>query len=328
MRGLMPVALSLAAALVAGCGSDLPRAAEPAQSPKLRQAPSGELLAVGNRPEGLVVDPVTGLLAVAVREPDQLVLLDLDTGRVVDRVPLPASARHLALARPGGPVLVPAERADELVRVSLPGGRTTRVGVGPHPHDAASAAGAVFVADEFGDSVSVVRGNRVGTTLEAPVQPGGLVRAGPFVALVAVRKRVLATYDARARRLLGEIDAGVGPTHIVACGDRAFVADTQGNRILEFRISSSTRLVGSTDSAGAPYGIAADCRRHAVWVTSTAGNTAVAYRFSGRGLRPLSSFPTVRQPNSIAVDPRSGDAYVSASLGNAIQRIVPEGPGE
>ncbi len=317
--------MAFAATVAAGCGGELPRAAEPAHSPKLREMPTGKLLAVGNRPEGLVVDPLNRLLAVALRDPDRLALLDLGSGRVVDRVPLPASARHLSLARPGGPVLVPAERADKLVRVFLPGGRKTAVAVGAHPHDAATAAGVDFVADEFGDSVSVVRGNRTAGTLEAPVQPGGIVAAGRYIALIAVRERVLATYEAKTRRLLGALDAGEGPTHIVACGERAFVADTEGEKILEFRIGPSTRLIGSTDSPGAPYGIAADCARQNLWVTATARNSAVAYRMTRPGLRRLAEFPTVRQPNSIAVDPRSGEAFVSASLGNVVQRIVPAG---
>src|SRR5918997_6082580 len=109
--------------ILAGCGSidavgDLPLAAEPAASPPLERRPAGRVVAVGNRPEGIVADPVTGLVAVGLREPDRLALVDGETARVMRRVGLPGAPRHLGLAAPGGPVLVPAEPADRLVEVA------------------------------------------------------------------------------------------------------------------------------------------------------------------------------------------------------------------
>ncbi len=278
-------------------------------------------------PEGVVVDPATRLLAVALRDPDQLALVDPRSGRVRRRVKLPAPARHLALSAAGGTVLVPAESADQLIYVSLPGGKAQAVGVGAHPHDATVAAGRAFVADEFGDTVSVLRGRRVTTTLDAPVQPGGIATAGDFVALIAVRQRVLETFDARTESSLGSIDAGEGPTHIETCGRRAFVADTQGDAILKFLIGPDSRQTSSTAAPGAPYGIAADCRRHTLWVTLTARNEVFVYAILPAGLRRVARFPTVRQPNSVAVDPRSGDAYVTASEGRVVERIPAPGAG-
>src|SRR5438132_337439 len=90
-------------------------------------------------PEGLAVDPATGIVAVGLRNPDELALV---RGTRVRRVHLPESPRHLALERPGGPVLVPAERADALARVALPGGRVESVTpAGRFPHDAAASGG-------------------------------------------------------------------------------------------------------------------------------------------------------------------------------------------
>src|SRR5439155_9549002 len=153
-------ALGAAAALaVAGCGSSTlpPPAAEPAVSPHVRAKPAGRVVHVGNSPEGLVADPATGLVAVGLRNPDELALLDGRRGRVVRLVGLPESPRHVALAAPGGPVLVPAERASALVRVTLPRGRVESLTrVGRFPHDAASVGGRVLVGNERGNSVSIV----------------------------------------------------------------------------------------------------------------------------------------------------------------------------
>ncbi len=276
-------------------------------------------------PEGVVVDPTSGLLAVALRDPDQLALVDPRDGRVRRRVKLPAPARHLALDPAGSTVLVPAESANLLIYVSLPGGKMRTVEVGAHPHDATVAAGRVYVADEFGDSVSVLRGGRLADSLDAPVQPGGIATAEGYVALIAVRQRVLETYDARTESSLGTIDAGEGPTHVETCGRRAFVVDTEGDAILEFRVGRHSRQTASTPAPGTPYGIAADCRRRTLWVTLTARNELVAYGIAPAGLKRLASFPTVRQPNSVAVDPSSGDAFVTASEGRVLERIPPPG---
>jgi DNA-binding beta-propeller fold protein YncE len=319
-------ALAVCCGVISGCGGEeLPPAAEPADAPALSVAPAGTLIRVGNGPEGIAVDPSTGIVAVALRNPDQVALVDARSGRLLHLVPVAASARHLSLARAGGPVLVPAERANRLIQISLPRGGTRSVAVGEHPHAAAFADGRAFVADEFADRVTVVRGNRVVAELAAPQQPGGIAAAGDRVALVAVRERVLRVYDARSLKAVGEIDAGEGPTHVAAAGGRAFVADTEGDRILVFSISGEPRLVGEAPAAGTPYGIAFDHRRRLLWVTLTARNRVLVLRLSGDRLRRLASFPTLRQPNGVAVDPRSGDAYVAGTQGDRIERIAPPG---
>jgi hypothetical protein len=136
----------LAAAVIAGCGSappaaappaaPLPPAAEPAPAPAPTAPPAGRTVPVGAAPEGVVVDPQTHVVAVGVRDPAALTLLDATTGMVLRKVPLPGALRHLQLAGPGGPVLVPDEGANRLLRVALPGGEITSqvvTGVVPLP---------------------------------------------------------------------------------------------------------------------------------------------------------------------------------------------------
>jgi hypothetical protein len=76
---------------------------------------------------------------------------------------MPGFVRHLQLAAPGGPVLVPVESADALIRVELPGGRAEpQLITGTVPHDAAQAGnGTVFVANEHGGTVAAVRGDDI-----------------------------------------------------------------------------------------------------------------------------------------------------------------------
>ncbi len=310
---------------VAGCGGsteELPPAAEPAHSPLLAERPAGRVVSVGHKPEGLAVDPRSGLVAIGLTNPDRLALVDTASGRVVRRVVLPESPRHLQLAGLGGPVLVPAERADRLLQVELPSGRAHATRVGRFPHDATPAAGRVFVADELGDTLSVVSGARRVKVLKAPVQPGGVAATadGGLVGVVAVRERVLQIYDARTLRPTGKIDVGIGPTHVVAAGDeRFFVIDTRGNGVLEIRLRPKLRVHRRTHLPGAPYGVAIDPVRRRLWITLTELNR-VAELTNRRVVR---TYPTVRQPNSVAVDPATGRVFVSSRTDGTLQIIDP-----
>ncbi len=319
------IALTLVSA--AGCGGGPPPAAEPARSPEPTEQPAGAVFQLAGMPEGLAFDPASRLLFAGLREPGRLAAIDPGSGRTVRLVSLPSAPRHLGLS-PGGELLVPAENADELVTLSPDGERDSGVAVGEHPHDAAEAAGRVFVSNEFGDSVSVVGGNRVIKTLDAPQQPGGIVAvANRYVAVVAVRERVLAAYDARTLRRMGEVDAGEGPTHAIALGDEVLVADTEGNALLRYRLTPRLELGGRTELAGTPYGLAFDPRRELVWATLTARNRVAVLRVSGSRLTRIASYPTVRQPNSVAVDPRSGSAFVAGRTSNSLERIRLPGSG-
>lgn len=317
----------LGALVCAGCGSSasFPRAAEPADSPLLTKTPSGTVKPLPRMPEGIVFVPGSRLLAVSLRDPDELAFVDPATLAVRRRVMLPASARHLAAT--GTEVVVPAEAADALLTVST-AGILTETAVGTHPHDAAVVLGSIFVADEHSDQVSVLRDGRLVTTLDAPQQPGGIAAvAGRYAALIAVKERVLAVYDGSSLEAVGQIDAGTGPTHIVAFGPDVYVADTQGDAVRQFQVGPEPREVGSAPVPGTPYGIAVDDRRHRLWVTLTASNELAELAIEGTRLRRVATYPTVRQPDSVAVDPRDGTVFVTGSAAGQLQRIEPRGGG-
>ena len=130
MRGLrVPGVIVVLVLVLSGCGAEpagdppgprLAPAAEPAEAPEPARAPVGQVVALGPVAEGVVADPVTGLVAAGLRDPFRLVLVDGASGQVRREVPLPGHLRHLQLAAPGGPVLVPAESADAVLRVGLP----------------------------------------------------------------------------------------------------------------------------------------------------------------------------------------------------------------
>jgi len=332
LRSLLVASIvSLAIGVASGCGGSgtgLTPAAEPAKSPPLERSPAGRTVAVGNKPEGMVADARTRVLAVGLTNPDLLALIDMDSGEVLRRIPLPESPRHLRLAKPGGPVLVPSERSNELVEVFLPGGRTRVTQVGRFPHDAASdGRGRIFVGDELGDTMSVIERGEVVERLHAPVAPGGVVTStdGGLVAVLGVRERALELFDTQTLERVGKIDVGVGPTHVEARGERFFVVDTRGESLLEVLTDPELKIHRRSALPGTPYGISFDPRRKSFWVTLTETNEVLEVT----DRRILRRYPAVRQPNTVAVDPMTGRVYVASRTDGTLQTIDPRrDPGQ
>jgi hypothetical protein len=318
-------AAALCGLLLAGCGSagvtELPPPAEPARSPTLERPPAGRVLALGGQPEGVAVEPASGVVAVGAREPAALVLVDGRALRVRRRVELPGPPRHLAAA--AGRFLVPAEPADRYVEVTPAGAVATNVATGHWPHDVAAVGGRVFVSDERAASLSVIEnGRRSGSVAVAP-QPGGLSAAGGLLAVVSVRERVLELYDAETLRRVARVPAGVGPTHVAAAGAWVYVVDTDGGALLVFATAPELELVRRYPLPGSPYGVAVDPVRRRLWVTLTGRNELVELPAHGRP-HALRRFATVRQPDSVAIDSSTGRVFVTGRADGLLQALDPE----
>ncbi|GGF42538.1 lipoprotein [Marmoricola endophyticus] len=314
-------------ACTASCGGGssaepAPKAA-PATSPRLVEAPAGTVTHVAPKPQGIVYDPGTRTLSVAVHDPDRLLVLDPETLAVEHAVPLPGKARHVKLGRPGGPVLVPDETSDRLYEVAPATGRATSVGVGAHPHDAVeTAGGAVVVGNEFGHELSVVRGGRVVGTVPGFARPGGLVTDGDVLAALDDKTFSLTTYALPSLTRTARVHGGVGTTHAAATtGHREVVVDTAAGRVRVFDLDP-LREVGSTEVGGVPYGIATDRRTATVWVTLTAENRLVGLDVSGARPRVVATYPTVRQPDTVAVAPGAHTLWVTGTRGDEVERIT------
>ncbi len=168
---------------------------------------------VAGHPEGVAVDALTRTVAVATHDPDRLVLLNADSWDVTGQLRLPGSARHVELAAPGGPVLVPVESANALAEVQLPNGPVSpSIITGTSPHDAAAASnGTVFVGNELGGTVAAVRGGTIVKVFTDSVQPAGLAAAGTAVGMLDARRNTLTVYDAQRLAIVGSVPAGWAP---------------------------------------------------------------------------------------------------------------------
>jgi DNA-binding beta-propeller fold protein YncE len=309
----------------------LPPAAEPRNAPSATA--SGRMVPVGMRPEGVAVDEVTRTVAVATRDPDQLVLLDADAPAITARVPLPGSARHVELAGPGGPVLVPVETANALVQVRLSPPVPEAIGppiiTGTSPHDAAAASnGTIFVGNELGGTISVLRSDRIVKVFTDRVQPAGLAAVGTAVGVLDARANTLTVYDAEKLAILGSIPAGAGPTHLVADRHGRMIAtDTRADTVRVFDPLPTPHEIGNVPQPGGPYGIAYDHVRDRLWVASSGTNEVVGYRMTDQTPREVQRIPTVQNPYSLGVDPATGRLFVAGVTGGVLQVVDPGDTG-
>jgi DNA-binding beta-propeller fold protein YncE len=286
----------------------------------------GRQVPIGPAPEGVVVDAVTRTVAVAKRQPNEVVLLDADTGQVRSRTPLPGFVRHLQLAGPGGPVLVPVESANALLRIDLPGGRAEpQVLTGTAPHDATEAPnGTVFAANELGGTVAAIRGSQVVKVFADSVQPAGMAPVGTTVGMLDVRENSLTTYDAAGLTKLGETPAGAGPTHLVADRHGRMIAtDTRGNAVIVLQPLPQPWELARIAQPGGPYGIAYDAVRDRLWVASSGTNEVVGYDMSQPQPREVLRLPTVQNPYTVGVDPQTGRLFVAGVSTGVVQIIDP-----
>lgn len=315
--------------LVIGCSSDtrspapaatraVTPAAEPATAAAPTVPPAGTVVSLGSAPEGIVVG-TNGVGAVAVRNPNGVKLIDPTTGVVRQTVPTLGAARHLSLAGPDGPVLAPLESSDQLCELSLTDGRlfSTTAGVGRQPHDAVqTAGGTIVVTNELGGGVVFVRDATVVGSLPAgPVQPGGVAAVGDYAAVADVQGNGVWVYDGTTRRQLAHSPVGVKLTHGIALsGNLTAFADTDGGAVFIERIDPQVAQVARVDAPGKPYGLAYDAAHRRLYVTLTAANLLRVVDVSNAtNPRILGDVPTVQQPNSVAVDPRSGGLLVTGS---------------
>jgi hypothetical protein len=318
-------ALSLAA--LAGCGASpqspakpLRAAPEPAVSPPA-SVPAGTVVALPGGPEGVAITS-SGLVAVNVRQPDGLVVVPIDrlaSASARRFVALAGSARHLTLAGPDGPALVAQESTDELVEVALnPLKVTVQAAVGRQPHEAFEVGEEQWVANEFGNTFDIVRGDRVVGTVAAPLQPGGgaVSLDGQLVVGVGVRGRRITEYRADGT-IVGSANCGAGPTHVVTGSDGHFwVNDTNGGAILGFTLTPHGPRQVATIHLGAgskPYGIAYDAVHHILLTTLTGRDQLVELSLRGTAVIGRRIQSTVQQPNTAAVDPATRQVVITGS---------------
>lgn len=304
--------------------ADVLEAARPAVSPPAA-APDGTVRDLGGPALAAIVEPASRVAAVVVTDPDRVLLHDLGdaSGLAEPRtVDLPGRVEQLALGV-DGELLAAVPSANVLLRIAVGPGTpvVTEVPVDGGPVSAAVVAGRTVVAATT--RVLVLDGDRVVHTVDGFTGASTVVAAGGQAMVLDRLRTAVVTIDPLTGERGPGLRAGSGATNAVGDRyDRVLVTDTRDGELLAF--SADPLLMRQRFPVpGSPYAIAYDSARDLAWVTLTGTNEVVAFDVAGGEPVERMRLATVRQPDTVAVDPGSGAVVVASGVGEGIQVVQP-----
>ncbi|NQE92368.1 YncE family protein [Nocardia terpenica] len=322
------LAATTAVTLLTGCSARNADSAEP--GPGAGPAPASAALAPvpAAAPTGTVTpaapiaallsEPATGRLAALDADGVTVRLLDPATGDTRTAT-LPARATALAPGAPGE-ILAPAGRQIVHIAATTAAVRSTPIdgdvrAVTRRDDDSLAAGladGRVLILDPDG---------HVRQTIPGLGRIDGIAAAGDAVAVLDRAQTSLTQLDLTRDHAGLALRAGTGATTVLADHyGRLLVADTAGGALLVYTADPLV-LRQRFPVGSAPYALAYDQRAETVWVTQTSSNEVVGFDLS-RGIpEEVGRCATVRQPNSVTVDDRTGDMFVGSATGDGLQRI-------
>ncbi|MHA6799612.1 YncE family protein [Bounagaea algeriensis] len=317
----------LAATLLAGCGNmdtgDPLQATDQlsAATPAPARAPADPQGTVHPAPaaDTSAFDTITGTLLLAGEQ--GLTLLNTNTNQQ-RTVPLGAPAANVTAD--DGTALVAVPDRGEIAHIDIRSGHrtdTTRVPGGPV--DATRLDdGALAVAQRDAGSITIHGDGRPRTAGQFD-GPARLFAQGGEIQVLDRLTTSLTSVDPRTGDQGEALRAGQGATNGVADRyDRVLTVDTRKNELLAFD-TNELILKQRYPLPGSPYGIAYDARRDLAWITLTDRNEVLAYDVAGGEPEPRHRFRTVAQPHTVAVDSRTGAAYVTSAGGAGVQVVKP-----
>ncbi|MFD2417165.1 YncE family protein [Amycolatopsis pigmentata] len=297
-----------------------PVAATAPVSPAPTAKPAGTVLPAGSI-GAMASDGAARILAVAAGNVVSLYRLD-DFGSAPAVVTLDGPVERLTTGT--GELLATIPSRGEIARIALPGGQLTTVPVAGAPADAVPGPSGTLVAVRDRKTVDVVDdGKTVKTITGGLYSADQIVRAGNSTVVLDRLRTAVFTVDVPGGTIGQGLRAGDGATNAVADSyGRALVTDTRGGALLAF--STSPLLLRQLyPVAGGIYAIAYDPARSLAWVTLTERNEVVGFDVRGGEPTEKYRFPTIRQPNSIAVDEATARVFVGSATGEGIQVIQP-----
>jgi hypothetical protein len=326
LRRKVAVLLMVCAAVGAGCSSgkpddelmvtDNPVAAVAAVSPPATTTPAGTVTAVDDHVTAMSFDPASSTLAVAAENTVHLYHLG---GTLAPTKTIAVTAASLTLDHGG----FLAAGGNEIARITTDGRLEPATEFRGKPVSATTFDGRTLVAVRDERAVAVVRDNRVQRMITGDLMSADQVLSTGKNAVVLDRLRnAVFQLDVPGADIQQGLRAGRGATNAVTDRfGRVLVTDTRGGALLAFSVDPLL-LRQNYPVPGAPYAIAYDRERDIAWVTLTRTNEVVGYEVAGEQPKEKYRFPTVSQPNAVAVDPSSGRVIVASGTGDGIQVIA------
>ncbi|MBB5158334.1 YncE family protein [Saccharopolyspora phatthalungensis] len=319
-------ALCLTATLLTGCGTDT--ASDPLQVTNTLTAATPATAPPTTTPPAGTVHPAPPVQHTAFdRDTHTLVLASGPTLTLIDprtntqrTVNLPSAPAGLRTEH--GKLLAALPDANLITRVDLSTATAQSTPVPGGPVDAVDLdANRTAVALRDTASVTVLQNGKPVTTADKFQGPAQLLPAASDIYVLDRLTTALTPINPTTGTKGAGLRAGQGATNAFTDRyGRIITIDTRGQELLAF---STDPLVMKQryPVVGAPYGLAYDPTRDLAWVTLTATNELVGYDIAGGEPQERHRLPTITQPNSVAVDPDTGDIYIASANGAGYQVV-------
>lgn len=327
MRRLAALCL-IAIAALAGCSTD--NATDPLQATDTLSVAQPAESPPSDQPDGTVLPaPATDHTVydvssntVALAHGDTLSLYAADAmdqpPRTIQLPSAPASLRShdgmFLTALPDSNVIATIDpRTTSVQRTPVAGG----------PIDAVHTGDQLAVALRGERSVTFLRDGKRTATATGFTRPAQLFATGDTVLVLDRMTTSVTPVDPRSGEKSAALRAGQGATHATTDRfGRLLITDTRVGQYLAFSadplILKQRYPVGDT-----PYAVTYDPQRDLSWITLTGSNEIVGYDVAGGQPVERYRFSTVRQPNSVAVNPTTGAVYIASATGEGIQVVRP-----
>ena len=297
-----------------------PVAVKPAVSPAVSVKPAGQVLPSA-AVSAVAVDQQTSTLAVATGS--SLQLYDL---KALDQPPvnMPLYGRVARLTASPGRIEIAEPDQGVVQQLILPDRKLTETKTGGRP--AASIAYGTDRLVAMGDAkdIQVLPAAGPARTIAGQLYSADdVLDTGAGVVVLDRLRTAVFSVDVAAGKINEGLRAGDGAANAVTDSfGRVLVTDARAGALLAFS-AGPLILRQRYPVPGGAYGIAYDHRRNLAWVTLTGTNQVVGFDVRGGEPTEKFRFPTVRQPDSVAVDEQSGRVIVGSAAGEGTQVIQP-----
>jgi hypothetical protein len=297
-------------------------AAKPAVSPAQSVDLRGQVLPLTGPASALALDPSSATVAVAIDQPASVLLYALNDLTAAPRsVPLPGPAARLSVS--DGKVEAAVPGSNQLVEIALPAGTATPRHVDGGPSDTTSVGNRTLITQREAKKLSVLEGDQVKHTINGLTSPDQVLAVGDHAVMLDRLRSAVFDVDPNSETLGAGLRAGNGAVNAVTDRfGRVLVTDARDGELMAFSVNPVI-MRQRYPVPGTPYGLAYDSKRDLAWVTLTERNEVVGFAVAGGEPVEKYRFATVRQPNSVAVDPGSGRVFVASADQGGMQVIQP-----
>jgi YVTN family beta-propeller protein len=240
---------------------------------------------LGTTPGAEAYDPITGCMAVALRDTGQVIQVSIATGDVESAISVGETPASLAYDPVDGDLYVANLQSDNVSILNATGVvATVPVGASPDAVVADPGSGEMFVANAGNSTISVLSGDSVVRNFSV------VPNSGPDAF----------AFDAASSRL--------------------FVANDNLASVSEYDPANGT-LLGSFSVGADPVGIALDPNNQNLYVLSNSNDDVNVS--SATTLHPVTNVSVGDDPGAISYDPANGLVYVANSGDDNLSAIDP-----